>query len=149
MVMRFDPDFHGHRAANAEEALAPAVGLQSRRLQQLHVRRSAAVQNGNFQVVDFDERVVHSHAVEHAEQMLGGGDQHALPHQAGGIAYASHVAPTGGDMEIVEIGAEENDAGGRRRGKNSNGDGDAAVKPDPLSLYWPLDSGLKPQCGFL
>jgi hypothetical protein len=81
--------------------------------------------------------------------MFGGGDQDALAHQAGGVADARHVAPEGGDGKIVEVGPEKNDAGGGRRRKNADRDGNAAVKPDSLGLYWPLDGGLKPQCGFL
>ena len=140
---------HGHRTSNAQEALAAAVGLQTRGIQQFHIRRPAAVQDGNFQVVDLDVSIVHAHAVKHAEQVLGGGDEHALPHQASGVADAGHVAPKGRNGEIIEIGSEEDNARGRRRGKNSNRDGDAAVKSDPLGLYWPLNSCLKPQCGFL
>jgi hypothetical protein len=81
--------------------------------------------------------------------MLGGGNQHALPHEASGIADAGNVAPTGGDVKIVEIGTEEDDSGGGGGGKYSNGNRDSTVKSDSLGLYWPLDRGLKPQCGFL
>ena len=38
-----------------------------------------------------------------------------MPHQTGGVAHAGHVAPACGNREVVEIGAHENYAGGRRR----------------------------------
>ena len=117
--------------------------------QQLHVRRAAAIQYGDFQVVDLNVGVVHAHAIENAEQMLGGGDHHALPHQAGGIADTRDIAPKGGDGEIVKISAEKDDAGGRGGGENPNRDGNAAVKSYAFGLYRPLDRGLKPQSGFL
>ena len=79
-----------------------------------HEGQPAAIQDGNFQVVDLHVGVVDAHGIERAQQVLGGGDQDALPHQAGGIADARHVAPTGGDREVVQVGAQENDAGARQ-----------------------------------
>ena len=49
--------------------------------------------------------------------MLGGREQDALPHQAGGVADARHVAHVGLDFEIVEIDAAEHDARVGRRGQ--------------------------------
>ena len=51
--------------------------------------------------------IVDAHAVENAQQMLGRGDQNALPHQAGGVADARHVLITGGNAEVLKIGAFE------------------------------------------
>ena len=80
--------------------------------------------------------------------MLGGGDQDALAHQAGGVADARHMAPTGGNregVEAIEIGAQEDDPGGNRRGKNANVHGDAGVKADSRGLYRALHGGFKTQ----
>ena len=54
--------------------------------------------------------------IKRRQQMLGGRDQHALLHQAGGVADAGYVAPAGFDFETVQVGATENDPGpgGRR-----------------------------------
>ena len=108
--------------------------LDSRRANQIDKRLSAAIENRHFQVVDFDERVVDAHAVEHAEQVLGGRDQHALAHQAGGVADFLHVAPTGGNREAVEVGADENDAGRGRGGEDADPDRNAGMEPDARGL---------------
>src|SRR5260370_40671113 len=42
--------------------------------------------------------------------MLGGREQDALFHEAGGITNASDVEPLGFDMEIVQVNAAKNDA---------------------------------------
>src|ERR1035438_4937456 len=105
----------------------------------------AAVQNGHFQVVDFHVGVVDAHGVEHAQQVLRGRDQDALAHQAGGIADARYMPPTGGDREAVEIGADENHAGGDRRRQNTNVHGHPGVQAYSRGLYRALDRGLKPQ----
>ena len=51
--------------------------------------------------------------------MLGGGDEHAVLHQAGGVADARNVADVRFDLEIVEIGAAEDDPGVRGRGQQA------------------------------
>jgi len=102
----------------------------SGRADQIDKGLAAAIEDGNFEVIDFDEGVVYAHAVEGAEQVLGGGDQHALAHQAGGVTDFLHVAPTGGNGETFEIGADENDAGGGRGGEDTDADGNAGMEAD-------------------
>src|SRR5580698_10868427 len=60
--------------------------------------------------------------------MLGRRNQHALLHQAGGIADAGHVAADGFDFKSIQISAAEDDACARRRRQNAHGDGRAAVQ---------------------
>jgi hypothetical protein len=43
--------------------------------------------------------------------VLGGGDEHALLHQTGGVAYLGNVAADGFDFEAVKVGPAENNAG--------------------------------------
>src|SRR5690348_15878746 len=81
------------------------------------LRRS--VENGQFQGVDFDENVINAARIERCEQMLSGGEQHAVHHKAGGVADAGDVAAVGFDFEIVKIGAAENDAGAGRGGEQT------------------------------
>ena len=50
------------------------------------------------------------------------------------------MTPTGGDGEIVEIGADENDAGRGRRGQDADVDLDSVVKPYAARLDRPLQS---------
>jgi hypothetical protein len=49
--------------------------------------------------------------------VLGGGEQDALLHKAGGVADASDVVAVGFDGEIIEINAAEDDAGIRGSGQ--------------------------------
>ena len=66
--------------------------------------------------------------------MFGGGDEHALAHEAGGVADFGDVAADGGDFEVVEVGAAEDDAGTGRRGQQTHGDRRAGMKTDPCEL---------------
>ncbi len=83
---------------------------------------AAAVEDRHFQVVEFDIGVVDTHAIEDAEQMLGCGDEDATAHQAGGVAHSLYKAPAGGDLEALQICADEYNArgGGRRRDPQIN-----------------------------
>ena len=76
-------------------------------LNQLDERQSAAIQDRNFQVVDLNEGVIDSHAVQHAQQVLCRGNQYALAHQAGRVADSRDMSPTGWNGEILQIGAFE------------------------------------------
>ena len=65
----------------------------------LDVGQSAAVEDGQLEVVQLDDDVVDAHADERGEQMLGGGDEDALAHEAGGVADFGDVAAGGGNFE--------------------------------------------------
>ena len=95
----------------------------------LNVGQCAAVQNGQFQVVQFDDHVVDAHADEGGEQMFGGGDKNALAHQAGGVADLGHVAADGWNLKVVEVGAAEDDARSGRGGQQTHGDRCAGMEP--------------------
>ena len=95
----------------------------------LDIRQRAAVQNGQLKIVQLDNDVVDAHADQRREQMFGGGDQHALAHQAGGVADLGHVASGRGNLEVVQVGAAEDDAGTGGRGQQPHGDRCAGVEP--------------------
>src|SRR5476649_2005807 len=137
--------FHRNGTADTQVAALAAILAGTGLLDQAHERKAAAIQDGNFQVVDLDEGVVDAHRIKNAEQVLDGGDEDALAHQAGSVADAGHVTPTGGNLEIVEIGADENDAGRNRSGKNSDLDRHAAVQPYPRGFDRALQRSLKTQ----
>jgi hypothetical protein len=60
--------------------------------------------------------------------MFGRRDQHALPHQAGGVADLLNMAPARGNGEAIEVGADEYDAGRRRRREDANADRNPGVQ---------------------
>ena len=62
--------------------------------------------------------------------MLGGGDEDALAHEAGGVGDLGDVAADGRDFEVVEVGAAEDDACAGGSGEESQLDGGAAMKTD-------------------
>ena len=43
--------------------------------------------------------------------MFSGGNQYALLHQTGGVAYLGNVAADGFDFEAVKVGPAENNTG--------------------------------------
>ena len=114
-------------------------------LDQVHERQPAAIENGHFQVIDFDERVVNPHAVEHAQEVLCSRDQNALPHQAGRIADARYMPPARGNGEVFKIGPDEDDSSGNRGGTNTDRDGYAAVKANACCLGRSLERRFKNQ----
>src|SRR5580704_2811442 len=106
-------------ATNAEKSAGTALLADASLLNEFHERAGAAVEDGQFQVVEFDQGVVDASADKGGEQVLGGGDQHALFHQAGGITDAGDVAADGFDVEAVEIGAAEDDSGAGWSGQDA------------------------------
>ena len=99
---------------SARFALLPDAGL----LNHLDKGTGASIQNGQLQIVQFDDGVVDADAGKRREQVLGGGDEHALLHQAGGVTDAGYVASAGFDSEAVEVGAVEDDSRSGRGGQN-------------------------------
>ena len=101
-----------------------------------------AVQDRQFQRVQLDVDVVHAAGIERGEQVLGGGEQHALLHQAGGVADARDVSHMRFDLKIVEVHAPEHDSGiGRGRHKPQVGFY-GGVEADSLGGNRPFDRGL-------
>ena len=87
-----------------------------------------------FEVVHLDDDVVHAEADKRGEQVLGGGNQHGLTHQAGGVADLGDVAAVGGDFEVIQIGPAEDDARTCRRGDQPHGNLCARVQADAAKL---------------
>src|SRR5208282_1458700 len=109
---------------SARFALLPNAGL----LNHVYKGTGAAIQNGQLQIVQFDDGVVDADAGKRREQVFGGGDEHALLHQAGGVTDAGYVASAGFDGEAVEVGAVEDDSRSGRGGQNPQADRSAAVQ---------------------
>ena len=130
--------FNRYRFANPQVPFAAARLPDSGGADQIDKGLAAAVENRHFEVIDLDEGVVDSHAVERAEQVLGGRDQHALAHQAGGVTDFLHVAPTGGDGEAFKIGTDENDASGGRGGEDADADRNTGMQADSRGLNRPV-----------
>ena len=70
-----------NRLQHADVFAAAPLGVNSSAQEGLDIGQRAAVENGQFQVVDFDNDVIHAHADEGREQMFGGRNQDALAHQ--------------------------------------------------------------------
>ncbi len=77
--------------------------------------------------------------------MFGGGDQDALPHQAGGVTDSGDVPPTRRNLEVLEIGTQENYACRRWRRSDPDADTDSAMESDPGRFHRPEDRSFKAQ----
>jgi hypothetical protein len=75
--------------------------------------------------------------------VLGGGEQDALLHEAGGVTNASDVVAMGFDGEVVKINAAENDAGIRRSGEETKVCVYTGVETHTQGLDCAMDCGLK------
>jgi len=128
-----DPEVTSFTAKTAEASL----------IEELEEGLGRAVENGDFDVVEVDEDVVDAVRIGCGEKVLGGGEQDALLHEAGGVADASDVVAVGFDREIVEIDAAEDDAGIRGSGEQTELRVDTRVKAHTLSFDCALNCGLK------
>src|SRR5579885_568668 len=139
--------FHAYRTANPQVAPLAAVLADARLPDQLDKGLPAAIEDGDFEIIDLDVSVVDPHGIEHAQQMLGGREQHAFAHQTRGIAHARHMTPAGGDRKIVEIRTKKYNAGGYGRRKDPDMDRNTAVQADAARLDRALNRGLKFHAG--
>ncbi len=96
----------------------------------MDVGAGGAIEDGELEIVEFDDDVVDAHADEGGEQVFGGGDEDALAHEAGGVGDLGDVATGSGDLEVVEVGAAEDDSGAGGGREQAHGDRSAAVEAD-------------------
>ncbi len=95
-----------------------------------HVRQGAAVEDGQFQIVQLNDDVVDARADEGGKKMLGGGDEHTLAHDAGGVADLGYISARGRNLVVVQVGAAENNARSGRRGQQAHVHRGPAVETD-------------------
>src|SRR5271170_319574 len=100
------------------------------------------VEDGKFEGVQLHVDVVYAAAVQRRQEVLGGRDQHALFHQAGGVADAGDVGDIRFDFEVVEVHATKNYAGVRRRRDQAQTALDRRVEADAFDLNGMLDGKL-------
>jgi hypothetical protein len=105
-------DFDGFE--DAEIASLAAKAAEAGSIEELEKGLGRPIEDGDFDVVDVDEDVVDAVGIGGGEQVLGGGEEDTLLHEAGGVTNASDVMAMGFDGEIVEVNAAENDASVRR-----------------------------------
>src|SRR5581483_1239577 len=99
-----------------------------------HERASAAVENREFEIIQFHDRIVDPRAHKCREQMLRGRDQHAFFHQAGCVAHASNIAANGFYFEIVQIGAAEDYSASRLSRQDPHAHRGATMQADAAEL---------------
>jgi hypothetical protein len=123
---------------------APSAELSNATLfQHLHEGLGGAVQDGYFNRVNVDENVVNPAGIDGGEQVLGGGEEHALLHEARRITYARDVVALGLDGKIIQVHAAKNDAGFSRRWHEANVAIDPSVESNALSNSRACDGSLE------
>src|SRR5438094_580164 len=75
---------------------------------EFHKGPRAAIENWEFQIVEFDDRIVNPHSNQRGEQVFGGRNQHALLHQTGGVADAGHIPAYRLNLKTFEINTPKN-----------------------------------------
>jgi len=127
------------------DANVAALATQSARAgasEKVDIGLRRAIEDGQFEGVEFDVDVVHAAGVERGEHMLGRREQYTLLHQAGGVADARDVADVSLDLEIVEIHAAENDPSVRGSGHQTKMARDGSVKSDSINFDGSLNCEL-------
>src|SRR5579859_2975415 len=99
------PLAHLDLAANLQILAETPLFADSRLPNHLNKGTSAAVEDGQFEVVQLDDRVINAHADEGGKHVLGGRDEHAFLHKARGITYAGDIPADRLDFETIQIGA--------------------------------------------
>src|SRR6266481_3078551 len=70
--------------------------------------QGTAVEDGQLKVIQLNDGIVDATTDQGGEKVLGGGNQHALFHQAGGVTDPSDISAHGLQFKAVEIGAAKN-----------------------------------------
>src|SRR5438105_15399651 len=101
---------------------------------EFHKGPRAAVEDREFQIVEFDDRIVNPHSNQRGEQVFGGRNQHALLHQTGGVADAGHIPAYRLNLKTFEINTPKNNAGVRGCGKDAKLNRSARSQTDTVTL---------------
>jgi len=124
---------------DAEVLALAALALEAGAENSFYVGQGAAIEDGDFEVVDFDDNVVDAEADEGGEQVLGGRDEDALAHERGGVGDFRDVAACCRNLEVVQVCAAEHDAGASGCRDEAEGDFCARVQPDAREVERGLD----------
>ena len=92
---------------DAEILAAAALRFEANFAEGLGIRKGAAIEDGELEVVEIDEDVVDAGSEQGGEQVFGGRDEDALAHEAGGVTDFGDVAAGCWDFEVVKVGAAE------------------------------------------
>jgi hypothetical protein len=95
-----------------------------------NVWQRAAVEDGNFEVVEFDIHIIDTDSIESREQVFDGRYPHASMHQRCRIGDARYGCNIGSKLEVIEIDPSENDPLAGRSRKDSKGCILARMKSD-------------------
>ena len=134
---------HLDRLEDADVLALAALALEAGGEDGGDVGERAAIEDGDLEVVDFDDDVVDAEADEGGEEVLGSLDQDALAHEGGGIGDAGDVAAGGGNFEVVQVGTAEDDAGTSGGWDEAHGDGGAGVETHSLEVQGSVDRVLE------
>src|SRR5579864_2294319 len=125
-------DFEGLH--DFQVATLAAKLTNARAIEKVHEGLRGAVENGQLERVDFHVDIVDAARIRRGEQMLGGGEQHAVFHQAGGVTNARDVAAVGLNFKIVEVNAAKHDACVWRRRNEANVRTNGGMKADAFGF---------------
>src|SRR3954454_11939467 len=80
--------------------------------------KPASVENGQLQVIQFDESIVDANAIEHAEQVFRGGDKDPFRmHEAGRVTHPFNIFPTSRNPRVIQISTYEDNPRSRGGGR--------------------------------
>ena len=131
---------------NANGFAAAALGADAGVENGFDVRQGTAIEDGEFEVIEFDDDIVDAHADEGRKQVFGGGDEHTLAHEAGGVADLGDVASGGRNLKVVEVGAAENNARSGSSRQQPHGNRRTGMEPYARELNL-RGNGLFQVCG--
>jgi hypothetical protein len=134
-------DFDGFE--DTEVAAFAAKAAKAGLIEELEERLGGPVEDGDFDVIEVDEYIVDAVGVGGGEKVLGGGEQYALLHKAGGVADAGDIVAVGFNWKIVEVDAPENDASVWRSGLEAEFRVDAGMETHTMGFNRAVDGALK------
>ena len=104
-------------------------------LNRLGERKCAAVENGNFEVVELYDRVIDAKTIQRGEQVFDGRDPDASLHERGRIRDARHGSNIRGKLKVVQVHTAEHDARPRDGWRNSHSDCLSGMEADPVEFH--------------
>jgi hypothetical protein len=131
------------RFEDAEVASLAAKAAEACSIEELEKGLGGTIEDGDFNVVDVDKNVVDAVGIGGGEKVLGGGEENALLHEAGGVTNASDVVAVGFDGKVIEVNTAEDDPSVWRSWLKAELRMDAGVETHTLGFHGTMNCGLK------